>query len=198
MLETQAQRALQSKIAGRQEISVPLNSLVLFAKPAAMDWLGPDYDAIPQGTFIGLENIYLRWIRPDWFEYIPSKSTPFSFKRSNGDNIIPRRMFTDGGSIPRTLWPASGLSPWGYAPAFLVHDWLFDLHHCKRGTLSFEAARDCMMEGVKTLMELGGYGDRSTLIFKALFVGIDSQIARSLWDKPHSECPLPPELAIDQ
>ena len=33
-------------------------------------------------------------------------------------------MYTDGGSIPRIAQAFNGFSPWGYAPAYMIHDWL--------------------------------------------------------------------------
>nr|WP_249779640.1 DUF1353 domain-containing protein [Bradyrhizobium sediminis] len=34
-------------------------------------------------------------------------------------------MYTDGGSIPRIAQIFNGLSPWGFGPAYIVHDWIF-------------------------------------------------------------------------
>ena len=39
-------------------------------------------------------------------------------------------MYTDGGSIPKIAQVFKGLSPWGYAPAYMIHDWVFIAHHC--------------------------------------------------------------------
>jgi hypothetical protein len=39
-------------------------------------------------------------------------------------------MYTDGGSIPRLFWSVKGFSPWGYGPAYVLHDWLFHQHRC--------------------------------------------------------------------
>jgi hypothetical protein len=116
-----------------------------------------------------------------------------SFRRSNGEVVTPRHMFTDGGSVPRYLWSLSGLSPWGYAPAYLVHDWLFDLHHCGRSPYGFEATRDIMMEAIKTLME-DGVCPRDDLAFHGIYLGISSSIARQIWDKTDGGCPLRPTM----
>jgi hypothetical protein len=56
-------------------------------------------------------------------------------------------MYTDGGSIPQPLRAIKVYSPWGYAPAFLVHDWLFAIKQCKRPgyeKLTLEGATDAM------------------------------------------------------
>lgn len=149
------------------------------------------YRQTPVGEFVSLDAIRLRWLKADWFDYLPQAAQPFGFRRSNGETIfLDRRMFTDGGSIPRGLWGMRGFSPWSYAPAFLVHDWLFDLKHCGLTQMSFEDARDSMMEGVKTLMEQG-LAPKITWVFYAIYAGIDSPIARRQWDKPG--CTLPPE-----
>src|SRR5215470_9390632 len=71
-----------------------------------------------------------QWIDYDKFIFLPDKDKPLSFTRANGDQITPGMMYTDGGSIPRPLWVLRSYSPWGYAPAFIIHDWLFDSHHC--------------------------------------------------------------------
>jgi hypothetical protein len=63
-------------------------------------------------------------------------------------------------------------SPWSYAPAFLIHDWLFDLHHCNK--------RDIMLEGVRTLME-SGVCENNRLTFDVIYAGIDSVVARQVW-----------------
>ena len=92
-------------------------------------------------------------------------------------------MITDGGSIPRALWFVKDLSPWAYAPAFLIHDWLFDLHHCNQTGKTFDEVRDIMMEGVRTLME-SGVCERNRLTFDLIYAGIDSFVARQVWEKP--------------
>lgn len=39
-------------------------------------------------------------------------------------------MFTDGGSIP-VQFGLKNYSPWGYGPAFIVHDWLLHMQDGK-------------------------------------------------------------------
>jgi hypothetical protein len=65
-------------------------------------------------------------------------------------------MYTDGGSIPRFLWGVKGYSPWSYAPAYIVHDWLFEAHHCgytPDNRYSFEDSVAVLAEGLKAVME---------------------------------------------
>lgn len=137
------------------------------------------YPDFPIGKFEG--EPYLVWVKPDIFRMEPQ--TPcFRFIRSSGEVIEPGRLFTDGGSIPRALWFVRDLSPWTYAPAFLIHDWLFDCHHAGTTDKSFEEVRDIMMEGIRTLME-AGVCTPNRLTFDLIHAGIDSVIARRIWNR---------------
>lgn len=135
------------------------------------------------GKLLNLENLFLRWVDEDWFEYLPHPDVNrrFGFRRVTGELVTPGHMFTNGGSIPRQLWWMEGLAPWDYAPAYLVHDWEFDLHHSGQTQKSFEDVRDTMMEALMTLMATGTGKDRP-VIAKLIHAGIDSQIARDLWN----------------
>ncbi|MDZ4405750.1 DUF1353 domain-containing protein [Prosthecobacter sp.] len=70
-------------------------------------------------------------MKPDRFVYARNKNPVFSFKRPNGEVIKPGSIETDGGSIPHLLWAQKGFSPWTYAPAYLIHDWLYEAHRRK-------------------------------------------------------------------
>lgn len=143
----------------------------------------PDF---PIGAFEGEPRLV--WIKPDVFRHEPNPDCPFRFVRDTGEVIEPGLMFTDGGSIPRALWFLKNLSPWSYAPAFLIHDWLFDMHHCGRTDKSFAEVRDILMEGVRTLME-SKLCPLDRLAFDAIYAGVDSPVAHQVWDKPG--CHLP-------
>lgn len=71
------------------------------------------------------------WTKPDKFVYVHQLNTDFKFKRPNGEVIQPGSIETDGGSIPRILWSQKDFSPWTYAPAYLVHDWMYEAHRRK-------------------------------------------------------------------
>ncbi len=144
------------------------------------------YPDFPIGRFE--DQPRLIWVAPELFLHEPQTAKPFRFVRANGETIAPGRMFTDGGSIPRVLWSIPNFSPWTYGPAFLIHDWLFDLHHCGQDTRSFEAVRDIMLEGPRTLMETG-VCKMNRLVFDLIYAGIDSLVARAIWDRPG--CTLP-------
>ena len=68
------------------------------------------------------------------FLFVPDPRDPLVFRRadpqSHGAVIQPGLMYTDGGSIPKIAQVFNGFSPWGYAPAYMIHDWLFVGRHC--------------------------------------------------------------------
>lgn len=139
------------------------------------------FDNYQAGEFSHIENINLFWRAPDWFEYTPSALQEFRFRSHAGDIVTPGSMFTDGGSIPRVFWITKNLSPWGYLPAFLLHDWQFDQHHSGTSAATFESVRDLMMEAVKTLM-VSGVCPLSELDFNLIYHGINSAFARDIWN----------------
>ncbi|MEL6624974.1 MAG: hypothetical protein AAFQ83_24560 [Bacteroidota bacterium] len=174
------------------DMTTNINSAFEDSTVKARGFLGESVEEFKVGAFENLDSIRLKWIRPDWFEFIPVKEAPFAFVRHTGERIVPGRMYTDGGSIPRPFWVNENLSPWTYGPAFLIHDWEFDVHHCKMSDKSFEEVRDTMMEAIHTLIQME-LSPMSDLAFRAIYVGIDSQIAREMWNKNPEECPLPPQ-----
>ncbi|BBF93184.1 hypothetical protein [Blastochloris tepida] len=158
------------------------------------DFIVPhSYDGIQTGTIENIDRIRLQWLRPDLFLYIPKAAEPFAFVRHGGKRIVPRTMITDGGTIPKVLGMfGSGLSPMGYLPAFLVHDWEFESHHCGDITNSFEDVRDTMMEILKTMMETG-IVNKNIVTFTTIYAGINSPIARGYWNRDPPSCTLPPD-----
>jgi len=131
----------------------------------------------------------VEWIEPDAFIFRPDKNEPLTFTRYNKEKITPGLMYTDGGSIPRPLWAFRNYSPWGYAPAFIVHDWLFHMKHCQLpGNDKFTAdeAAWVLSEVMKTMMEKQG-SDKLTLY--AVFEAVRSPIAENLWNSGSCEQP---------
>lgn len=153
------------------------------------------YAKVPKGEVGG--RLPIEWVGADKFIYRPDPEKPFYFKRANGEVIQPKRMYTDGGSIPRQLWSLRGYSPWGYGPAFIAHDWLFDAHHCnlpEAKSHNVFTAADVLAEVMKTLME----ADNAQVIKSAsLLYTIDgavrTPIAQKLWNEGKCVEP-PPEL----
>lgn len=143
------------------------------------------------GTFENLPRVRLKWTEPDLFEFIPRSSQPFVFVRPNGERVTPRNFFTDGGSIPRFVSALNGrLTAWGYAPAYLIHDWEFDRHHCG-ASKSFNAVRDTLMEALKTLMTT--VVPRDEWAFDLVYHGVSSFVAKAAWNNSPPNCPIPPE-----
>lgn len=159
------------------------------------------------GKFEG--SLQVRWIKPDRFIYMPDAADPLRFSTSDGRLIQPLMMHTDGGSIPRLFWSFKGYSPWGFAPAFVVHDWLFEVHHCKPAAvqnMSFEDSARILAEGIKALME-SGIAPRDQTTMWAIYEAVKSPIAKDVWDRtdpceplplalPAPGAPLPGELLI--
>lgn len=148
-----------------------------------------DIEDFPPGTFQNLDKLSLRWKDEYIFEYIPDPENPFAFQRATGEIIQPGRLFTDGGSIPRIYWVKKGLSPWEYIPAYLLHDWEFELHRCKKSDKEFDDVRDTLMEAIHTLMNTPLVKKRKT-VFTTIYDGVDSVFAKMIWNKK-SKCTLP-------
>lgn len=127
----------------------------------------------------------VQWLEPDKFLFLPDVNDPLTFKRYNGTMITPGAMYTDGGSIPRILWAIKSYSPWGYAPAFIVHDWLFEMKHCKLpGHENYDVAEaaQVMSEVIKTLMEKTPEIDENKLVMYSMHKAVTSRIAEQSWD----------------
>lgn len=147
------------------------------------------YDQTIAGKLEG--DLIVEWRKPDSFVYIPSPDNPLKFKRiSNGDIIQPDQMWTDGGSIPRSLWVFKNYSPWGYGPAFITHDWLFHMQDCQLpgyDKYTLETAATVMSEVMKTLMGDPNfdYGDKSTMYL--MYKAVQTDLARSAWEDRNCE-----------
>jgi hypothetical protein len=88
------------------------------------------YESTVAGELEG--DFIVEWRKPNSFVFLPSSENPLRFTRGTNNEVIqPDRMWTDGGSIPRPLWVFKNYSPWGYGPAFIVHDWLFHMQDCE-------------------------------------------------------------------
>lgn len=140
-------------------------------------------------------SLLIQWIGEDRFIFVPDPVNPLRFRTSTNREITPGRMYTDGGSIPRIFWSAKGFSPWGYGPAYMIHDWLFHQHRCK---LDVPPARFTMLEANVAL-------DEAIAVLMASRKVTDNRRARNLikWavdnfaaDAWNGSCePLPPTPA---
>lgn len=163
-----------------------------------------DFDGLPdQGRFEG--SVLVVWVgenetgRGDGkFIYVPFPGRELKFVRDvrgNSDatleTIVPGPIYTDGGSVPRVAQPFKGFSPWGYAPAYMIHDWLFVAKKCntdemaKPGELPvadmpFEESAEIMGEAIKSLIrqEMVGKNDVAPGVISSAVAG---PISRSIW-----------------
>lgn len=136
------------------------------------------------GEFKG--KLDVRWVEPDRFVYVPNETDPLRFTTANGQQITPRLMYTDGGSIPRLFWGVPGYSPWGYAPAYIVHDWLFQAHQCQYtdvAWVTFDDSARILAEGIKTLMENQVAPKNETVLY-SIYEAVKTPIAEKLWKAP--------------
>lgn len=138
-----------------------------------------DYEKVPTGKFTG--SLLVMWVGEGGnsgdgrFVFVPSRTTPLTFTRKNPNGTVseiqPEMMYTDGGSIPRQAQLFSGFSPWGYAPAYMVHDWIFVARHCLTdGTpkgrepeiaqMKFHESAEIIAEAIKTLIASGRVKER--------------------------------------
>ncbi len=157
------------------------------------------YDSIETGRFDGSLN--LKWIAPDKFVFLPDPDQPFTFTRANGEVIQPEAMYTDGGSLPVFLRSNPGFSPMGYAPAYIIHDWLHRTHtrnareYGNPGDIKLSAM--ILAEGIKTLMEEDNSIHRKPLVFNTIYQAMKTPFAEyaayiSTW---HEDLPPPREVA---
>jgi hypothetical protein len=146
------------------------------------------YSKTPTGSFSG--KLTVEWIAPNQFIYRPDKVNPLIYVASDGHKIQPELMYTDGGSIPRLLWSAPGLGPWDFGPGYIIHDWLFEQHHCKVGdwaAFDFPKSAAILAEALKTQMVKTSEPDAS-LVY-VIYEAVRSPIAEKLWNE--SPCKPP-------
>jgi hypothetical protein len=159
-------------------------------------------DDIPDGMLSGV--VTIEWDRQDNFIYRPEPPKALSFQPSFWKNsnmrITPTLMYTDGGSIPRFFWNIPGLSPWGFGPAYVIHDYIFAVHRCGWNDpvvsqISFEQSAEVLAEVGKALIELGLIKDDA---LNAIVWGVRTQYARNLWNTPGSadDCKIPPKTFV--
>ena len=136
---------------------------------------------IREGEFGG--RLVVQWFDKDLFVFRPDPVERFYFKRFNGELILPEEMVTDGGSIPRSQRVFRSYSPWGYAPAFIIHDWLFEAHRCRiedHQLYSFDESATILTEGILTMMQ-NEEVDQSVLA--SVHAAVSSPVALRLWDR---------------
>jgi len=108
-------------------------------------------------------------------------------------------MYTDGGSIPRAFWVFRNYSPWGYGPAFIIHDWLFHMQNCKLGEYQDYTLKDAataMSEVMRILMETPDFNYGSKTSMYLMYEAVQTAPAREAWD--HGKCITPDILSVDR
>ncbi len=156
------------------------------------------HDDIPAGDLKGV--VTIEWDRQDNFIYRPDPRRALSFQpyawRDTDKRITPTLMYTDGGSIPRFFWNVPGLSPWGFGPAYVIHDYIFAVHRC--GWPDPVVAQITFEDSAEILAEIGAALVRANLIrndaLNAIVWGVRTRYARDLWNTPGDpvrDCSIP-------
>ena len=128
----------------------------------------------------------IQWTDEQRFIYVSSAADPLRFVTSGGIEVRPGRIYTDGGSIPRVFWSVKGFSPWGYGPAYLIHDWLFHQHRCGLDAVpnkfSMAQANVILDEAIGTLMKEKRVTTNSRT--RALIKWAVDNFAATAWNEP--------------
>lgn len=174
--------------------------LGLFAAVAAA-CSSVDYQKLVTGQLSG--SLFVMWVGEGNssgdgnFLFVPDPRDPLIFHRSDpdspGSTIQPGLMYTDGGSIPKIAQVFKGLSPWGYAPAYMIHDWVFIAHHCivdgstenrfdqVRG-LEFDDSAAILGEAIKALIKARQVAP-DDVAPSAITAAVGSVVAKNLWNE---------------
>lgn len=160
-----------------------------------------DYNGTKPGEFQG--SLFVMWLGGGGssgdgaFLFVPDPDNRLSFDwpDENGKihTIQPDMMYTDGGSIPKIGQVFNGLGPWGYAPAYMVHDWLYTARHCLRdGTptpseqkvadITFEQSAVILASAIKTLIETRRV-KKNDFAPQVISGAVAGPIARNKWNE---------------
>lgn len=160
-----------------------------------------DYARTKPGTFAG--SLFVMWIGEGGssgdglFLFVPDPNNPLTFTWTNRQGLTrqvrPEMMYTDGGSIPRIAQVFRGFAPWGYAPAYVIHDWLYVARHCNLdGTptptgaalagIGFAESSEIMAAAMITLRDTGRV-KRDDLVMETIADAVAGPIARGHWDR---------------
>lgn len=137
------------------------------------------------------------WHKEKGFTYTPDKDTPLIFIRNTKDCsetdkqiVRPKDMYTDGGSIPKLLCVFKQYDPWHYAPAYMMHDWVFEVNHCEHSQdkYTFKDSADIMAESLKATIEQYEMPNNH-FVFGTIILATASSIALDLWI--NGSCDIP-------
>ncbi len=159
-----------------------------------------DYEAAPVGKFEGA--LFVMWVDESKrglgdgsFVFVPT-ADPLRFTRGGRGTvqvIEPTMMYTDGGSIPQMAQAMNGFSPWGYAPAYMVHDWLFVARKCVNdgaategeaavADMPFIESAEIAAEAIKSLIAAGRV-QPNDVAPQAISSAVAGPVSRQLWNK---------------
>jgi len=159
-----------------------------------------DYKAAPVGKFEGA--LFVMWVDESQrglgdgsFVFVPT-ADPLRFTRGAKGTvqvIEPAMMYTDGGSIPQMAQAMNGFSPWGYAPAYMVHDWLFVARKCALdgqatpeeavvAEMPFIESAEIAAEAIKSLIAAGKV-QPNDVAPQAISYVVAGPVSRQLWNK---------------
>ncbi|MFF0919194.1 hypothetical protein ACFYE8_05760 [Rhizobium leguminosarum] len=163
-----------------------------------------DFGDLQPGTFSG--TLIVMWVGEGdragdgKFVFVPDPHAPLTFRRPgvNSAPIVPSVMYTDGGSVPKIVQPFKGFNPWGYAPAYMIHDWIFTAHHClddgRRDPIytavehiNFHDSAVVLGEAIHTLMTKNLVSEND-IAKQAITEAVNSPIAANIWKGHHGQC----------
>ena len=160
-----------------------------------------DYLHTPAGHFAG--SVFVMWVGEGNgsgdgnFLFVPDPRDRLTFSRPNpqshGAVIQPGIMYTDGGSIPKIAQVFNGFSPWGYAPGYMIHDWLFVGRHClvdgEPGSrfdqirdVGFDDSATILAEAIQALVA-SNQVKANDLAGETISGAVDSFVAKNIWDE---------------
>jgi hypothetical protein len=135
--------------------------------------------------------LLIQWNDESRFIYVPDPDHRLKFVTRDKREIIPERMYTDGGSIPRVFWSVKGFSPWGYGPAYVLHDWLFHQHRCHfdntPNKFSLGEANQVLDDAIEYLMVTKKVADNQ-IARRLIKWGVDN-FAKTAWNEPCDPAP---------
>lgn len=154
-----------------------------------------DYRDAPSGTFSG--DLFVMWVGEGQFLFVPNRNNPLIFTwtddQGRRQSVQPEMMYTDGGSIPPIGQLFNGFGPWGYAPAYMIHDWLFTARHCivdgtptpaeaRVAGISFQQSAVLLASSIQALVTSGRVKDND-LAGQAISGAVAGPIARARWNE---------------
>lgn len=128
-----------------------------FALAACGSWVR--YEDIQPGKLTG--RVYVEWHRQDKFIYRRRNDDPLLFQPTFMKTAIdPHDMYTDGGSVPQVALGHPGAFTLGAWPAYIIHDWIFEVHRCpnrkatpEEKAITFEQSAIILAQVGKALVE---------------------------------------------